>query len=336
MSDNTINKKSAPRPHPERNLFVIGLLVVLAGAAFVLVSTRHKLPEYAQVRYQLTPTNPDRATDDCSELLQAWIQVVTLRIQRETDLSDEDWYVLQRGECGLVFGLAATTEDEFGPFLPLLERIPEAGFHGIHPNNEPFWSGVAELMPDTVDTTLTFEGGHITAQSLDEILDFKDQIEDLNGELGSAIPTDAMIVFEDSSERHPVSGQVVEHEYRLVVVNENAELSAEVIESCTLHSDERTNRPFVSLQFTEPGATQFCDLTTEYVGNTLAVVVDGKLVTAPSIEEPICAGRARINLGSVGSYDSMFREGEAMTSAIRLAMHSQDYTLELVGYAFPD
>jgi SecD/SecF fusion protein len=55
----------------------------------------------------------------------------------------------------------------------------------------------------------------------------------------------------------------------------------------------------VSLRFTEKGAKQFAELTTANVNRLLAIVLDGKLNSAPNINEPITQGTASIS----GKYD---------------------------------
>ncbi len=50
----------------------------------------------------------------------------------------------------------------------------------------------------------------------------------------------------------------------------------------------------IILEFTHRGARKFGELTTKLVGKRLAIVLDGTLYSAPVINEPILAGRARI------------------------------------------
>jgi len=50
----------------------------------------------------------------------------------------------------------------------------------------------------------------------------------------------------------------------------------------------------ISLEFDSEGAREFARLTTEYVGRPFAIVLDGKIQSAPRINEPITGGRASI------------------------------------------
>lgn len=50
----------------------------------------------------------------------------------------------------------------------------------------------------------------------------------------------------------------------------------------------------ISLEFTSDGAGNFSDVTSENVGRRLAIVLDGKVYSAPNINEAISGGRAQI------------------------------------------
>ncbi len=52
--------------------------------------------------------------------------------------------------------------------------------------------------------------------------------------------------------------------------------------------------PKISLSFDSQGAKTFSKLTQENVGKQLAIVIDGKVISAPNIREPILSGQAEI------------------------------------------
>lgn len=62
--------------------------------------------------------------------------------------------------------------------------------------------------------------------------------------------------------------------------------------------DQQTNEPIVTFQFDASGARKFGDVTSNNVGRPFAVVLDGEVITAPTIREPILGGRGQIS----GSY----------------------------------
>lgn len=56
-------------------------------------------------------------------------------------------------------------------------------------------------------------------------------------------------------------------------------------------------QPNVSIEFTSEGATKFQAITTRSVGKPLAILLDGVVISAPNINEPITGGRAQISGG---------------------------------------
>lgn len=55
------------------------------------------------------------------------------------------------------------------------------------------------------------------------------------------------------------------------------------------------NEPIVSIRFTEDGGQLFEEITTEHVGEFLAIFLDGEVVSVPRINEPIAGGSAVIS-----------------------------------------
>lgn len=80
-----------------------------------------------------------------------------------------------------------------------------------------------------------------------------------------------------------------------VVVRRRAILSGENLTSADPAFDPQTNAPVVSFVFDAAGARIFCKLTNENTGRRFATVLDGKVITAPRINEPICGGRGQIS-----------------------------------------
>ena len=60
-------------------------------------------------------------------------------------------------------------------------------------------------------------------------------------------------------------------------------------------NDDRTNAAVVNITFDQQGGAKFARLTTENVGKPFAIILDGKVLSAPVIEEPILGGTARIS-----------------------------------------
>lgn len=63
--------------------------------------------------------------------------------------------------------------------------------------------------------------------------------------------------------------------------------------------EPKTNQAVVSITFNQQGGERFAQLTTENVNKRFAIILDGKVLSAPSINEPILGGSAQIS----GSFD---------------------------------
>ena len=59
--------------------------------------------------------------------------------------------------------------------------------------------------------------------------------------------------------------------------------------------DAQTNQPSVSFTLDRIGAQKFGRVTTDNVGKRMAIILDNKLISAPSIREPITAGNGNIS-----------------------------------------
>ncbi|GAA3793930.1 hypothetical protein GCM10022600_14020 [Qipengyuania pelagi] len=61
--------------------------------------------------------------------------------------------------------------------------------------------------------------------------------------------------------------------------------------------DPQTNEPVVSITFDQQGGARFANLTRENVNKPFAIILDGKVLSAPNINEPILGGSASISGG---------------------------------------
>ncbi len=78
-------------------------------------------------------------------------------------------------------------------------------------------------------------------------------------------------------------------------VEERAMLSGDRLTDAKLGFDPTTNEPVVTFRFDGPGSRQFADITKASVGRPFAVVLDGKVLTAPVIQQPIIGGSGQIS-----------------------------------------
>ncbi|BEV00750.1 protein translocase subunit SecD [Novosphingobium olei] len=60
-------------------------------------------------------------------------------------------------------------------------------------------------------------------------------------------------------------------------------------------NNQQTNEPVVNITFNTEGGKKFANLTTQNVGKPFAIILDGKVLSAPNINEPILGGSAVIS-----------------------------------------
>ena len=99
-------------------------------------------------------------------------------------------------------------------------------------------------------------------------------------------PAGSEIVPADS----PVEGEATRY-----LVHKRVLVSGEMLVSAQPSIDSRTNEWVVSFRFDSVGAKRFADATAENVGRPFAIVLDGKVVSAPVIREPILGGSGQIS-----------------------------------------
>jgi hypothetical protein len=107
-------------------------------------------------------------------------------------------------------------------------------------------------------------------------------------------------------DRHPPPDREVVYEqlsatgWRTYVVEVPAVLDGTAVEKAELTTDPSTQREVVRLDFTPEAASKLGDITAAMVGDKLAVVSDGKVVSAPIITTAIRGGSAEISFATDG------------------------------------
>jgi preprotein translocase subunit SecD len=83
---------------------------------------------------------------------------------------------------------------------------------------------------------------------------------------------------------------------QIVPVYSHVEVSGDSLKNSQADFDQN-NMPVVTTEFDASGARRFAKLTTEHVNERFAIVLDGKVLSAPTIREPIPGGRGQISGG---------------------------------------
>lgn len=74
----------------------------------------------------------------------------------------------------------------------------------------------------------------------------------------------------------------------------NTVLTGTDLKDAQAATNQQTGQNVVNLEFSDEGGKKFADLTMKNVGRTIAILLDGEVLTAPNVREPILGGRAEI------------------------------------------
>ena len=131
------------------------------------------------------------------------------------------------------------------------------------------------------------------------ILEFKLIDESMNpiDALAGLVPFGSEVLYEEVRDRQ--TGEIIDSVPYLV--KKETIISGDLLSDARVAFDSQYNEPYVSITFDSNGAKIFERVTAANVGNRLAVVLDGKIHSAPVIRERIGGGRASIS-GNFG-YD---------------------------------
>ena len=99
--------------------------------------------------------------------------------------------------------------------------------------------------------------------------------------VGDRVPAGVTMMPDEEGRTYPVLNRVA--------------LSGERLTDARAGFDQRTNEPLVSFRFDAAGARQFAEITQANVGRPFAIVLDGKVLSAPVIREPITGGTGQIS-----------------------------------------
>jgi preprotein translocase subunit SecD len=123
------------------------------------------------------------------------------------------------------------------------------------------------------------------------LLEFKlvDEAHDVNAALQGAVPPGGEILYkvdEDSATKRVSRTPFL--------LRKSALLTGASLIDARVQLDSQYGEPYVSIEFDKKGARAFERVTGENVGKRLAIVLDNKVYSAPTIQERIAGGKARI------------------------------------------
>ncbi|MFD1747493.1 protein translocase subunit SecD [Rhizobium helianthi] len=96
-------------------------------------------------------------------------------------------------------------------------------------------------------------------------------------------------------EGEPGISMLQDEEGRPYPIQNRVLISGDRLTDARVAFDPNTSEPVVSFRFDQAGATRFSEVTRQNVGQPFAIVLDGKVLSAPVIREPITGGAGQIS-----------------------------------------
>ncbi len=93
-------------------------------------------------------------------------------------------------------------------------------------------------------------------------------------------------------ETYKEDGTTISHKTPMIL--KETLLTGADLKQATPGTDEY-GRPLVQIEFTPEGSEKFAKVTESHVGKPLAILLDGQIISAPTINEPIRGGKAQIS-----------------------------------------
>ncbi|TVQ90036.1 MAG: protein translocase subunit SecD [Deltaproteobacteria bacterium] len=111
-------------------------------------------------------------------------------------------------------------------------------------------------------------------------------------------PKDRIVLFQYDKSLDEETGEVIAKRAFAYPLVKAVVLTGQDVSGADVQFDPTTQQPGVGLEFKPAGANIFCDFTGAHVKDRFAIILDGVVESAPSINERICGGRARISMGA--------------------------------------
>lgn len=117
--------------------------------------------------------------------------------------------------------------------------------------------------------------------------------------LQGKIPNDATLAFmqpiKDTRFSEGQNAADIKIPVQPILLRSKIEMTGEAVVDAGVNRDPQTNEPNVQVSLSPASARDFGRLTSDNVNHQLAIVLDGKVKSAPNIHEPIPGGQVRIS-----------------------------------------
>ncbi|MBC6415567.1 MAG: protein translocase subunit SecD [Bdellovibrionales bacterium] len=161
------------------------------------------------------------------------------------------------------------------------------------------------------------------AYSLEEkTMNYREYIKRINADLKNEFPENHRLLFQKAPTALTIEAGRIPY-----LVDMNQSIQGGLLEDASVAFNPDTNNPLVSFRFQPEGRKVFSNLTGNSIGKALAVILDGVIKSAPTVQSRI-QDRGEISLGT-GDYESMLEEANMIATSLRAgALPTQLYQLE--------
>jgi preprotein translocase subunit SecD len=234
--------------------------------------------------------------------------------------------VVQRKQNDIIVELAGLSQADFERVKSLIGKTAQLEFKFVDDGSEYMnkLGTYAESKKDQyfgLEVGLDSWTGKDNSDHRDLYLKAKDKavLEKFLKELPPeyTIPVDHEILFEHTARRNDEGDETQDKIWRSYYLHKRAELTGEYLTDADVQSDSQTGRPEVSITFDSEGATLFEKASGNNVGRRMAIILDGRINSAPTIEGRIGGGHARITLGSYADGATLLQEARDLVAVLR-------------------
>ena len=258
------------------NLIILGLVVVLLGAAVYLIFIRQPWTQSAQLGLDLkggvSVQLEGYQTDGSRVTRQEMEQAVEVIRQRVDSLGVTEPEIQIQGQDQVVVNIPGITDSDRA--VEVIGRTAQLGFYDV----------------------LAVAGGEVVPENEAEAI--KEELRANLEEEDAYEKGETQILFEETP--NPEGDGTIVAGY---VVDEQPDMTGEALDSANLNRDQ-AGRLEVTMELTREGAGQFADLSGRIAENALAsgqpgtgqlaIVLDKDVVSAPTVEEAITGGNVVI------------------------------------------
>ena len=264
--------------------------------------------------------DPDQVAEVADYALRQGIETIRGRVDK---FGVAEPTIIKRG-TDIVVELPGLKTEDFERIKTVIGKTAQLEFKIVDAGN-PFMQKVSATVPQDGKIQVVpdvWRDKKTGEQKQDVYLRSKDRkaleafVAGLTGEL--AVPPDREIGYEEVQGGNGSTDVKVKapNEWRTYLLEKRASVTGEYLSSADLSWDAQTNRPEVLFGMDRQGAALMERLTSANIGKGMAIVLDDKINSAPTINDRI-GGRGVITLGGFGDPLKVQQEAKDLVAVLR-------------------